>query len=91
MPIDLSSTGESSNKKSHFCSQTAEGIHLFGPTLSQWISVSRASIAGHDFQQGDQTCTDGSEAETQMQQLFRVSFLDSTVNPCHSIFSHCVH
>lgn len=57
MPIDLSSTGESSNKKSHFCSQTAEGIHLFGPTLSQWMSVSRASIAGHDFQQGDQTCT----------------------------------
>lgn len=55
--MDISSTGESNNRNSHFYSQTAEGIHLFGPTLSQWISVSRASIAGHDFQQGDETCT----------------------------------
>lgn len=54
--MDISSTGESNNRNDHFYSQTAEGIHLFGPTLSQWISVSRASTAGHDFQQGDETC-----------------------------------
>ena len=56
MPVDISSTGESNNRNDHFYSQTAEGIHLFGPTLSQWIPVSRASTAGHDFQQGDETC-----------------------------------
>lgn len=55
MLMNTSTTGESSNRSVYFYGQTTEDIHLLGPTLSRWASVSMASIAGHNLQQGDKT------------------------------------